>query len=123
MAKRRSSRRKVVAQLLLGAALLGCGNLIPITIARAARKKRKGGAPATPAEEGKNLKPGQFTWHPERAPSGPVAIIVSVPKQRVYVYRNGILIGVSTCSTGKKGFETRRLHHFGESERALLKRV
>jgi hypothetical protein len=31
-----------VAQLLLGAALLGCGNLIPITIARAARKKRKG---------------------------------------------------------------------------------
>lgn len=106
MAKRNSSRRKVVAQLLLGAALLGCGNLIPITIARAARKKRKGGAPATPAEEGKNLKPGQFTWHPERAPSGPVAIIVSVPKQRVYVYRNGILIGVSTCSTGKKGFET-----------------
>ena len=29
-----------------------------------------------------------------------------MPKQRAYVYRNGILIGVSTCSTGKKGFET-----------------
>jgi hypothetical protein len=81
---------------------------MPIAAARAARRKAngKGSAPATPAEEGKNLKPGQFTWHPERAPSGPVAIIVSVPKQRVFVYRNGILIGVSTCSTGKKGFET-----------------
>jgi hypothetical protein len=97
--------------LLLGAALLGGSNLLAVATAGAARRKAKGKgkgakAPATPAEEGKNLKPGQFTWHPERAPSGPVAIIVSVPKQRAYVYRNGILIGVSTCSTGKKGFET-----------------
>ncbi|MGD9503105.1 MAG: L,D-transpeptidase [Methyloceanibacter sp.] len=110
MAKERASRRTVVAQLLLGTALLGCFNLLPAATARAARRKGKGGKSASPAaapsEEGKNLKPGQFTWHPERAPSGPVAIIVSVPKQRVYVYRNGILIGVSTCSTGKKGYET-----------------
>jgi hypothetical protein len=35
-----------------------------------------------------------------------VAIIVSVPKQLVFVYRNGILIGVSTCSTGKPGHST-----------------
>jgi hypothetical protein len=34
---------------------------------------------------------------------GAVAIIVSVPKQRCFAYRNSILIGVSTCSTGKKG--------------------
>jgi hypothetical protein len=108
MAKRGSSRRTIVTQLLLGAAFLACGNLLPVAAARAARRKGKGGPrpAATPSEEGKNLKPGQFTWHPERAPSGPVAIIVSVPKQRAYVYRNGILIGVSTCSTGKKGFET-----------------
>lgn len=52
------------------------------------------------------LKPGEFTWHPERSPSGPVAIVVSVPDQRVHVYRNGIRIGVSTCSTGKPGHET-----------------
>ena len=39
-------------------------------------------------------------------PDGPVAIIISIPKQRAYVYRNGILIGVATCSTGKKGYET-----------------
>ncbi len=52
------------------------------------------------------LKPGEFTWHPERAPSGPVVIIVSVPEQRAYVYRNGVRIGASTVSTGKPGHET-----------------
>ncbi len=53
-----------------------------------------------------NMKPGEFTWHPEASPNGVVAIIVSIPEQRVHVYRNGIRIGVSTCSTGKKGHET-----------------
>jgi len=52
------------------------------------------------------LKPGEFTWHPERAPSGPVVIIVSVPEQRAYVYRNGIRIGVTTISSGRRGYET-----------------
>ena len=52
------------------------------------------------------LKPGEFTWHPERSPYGPVAIVVSLPDQRVYVYRNGVRIGVSTCSTGKPGHDT-----------------
>lgn len=52
------------------------------------------------------LKPGEFTWHPERSPAGPVAIVVSIPDQRVHVYRNSIRIGVSTCSTGKPGHET-----------------
>ena len=58
------------------------------------------------AEEIGQLKPGQFTWHPERSPSGPVAIIVSLPDQLVHVYRNGIRIAVSTCSTGKPGHDT-----------------
>ncbi len=53
-----------------------------------------------------DLKPGQYTWHPERSPEGPVAIIVSIPEQRVFVYRNGIRIGVSTCSTGAPGHST-----------------
>lgn len=52
------------------------------------------------------LKPGEFTWHPERQQTGPVAVVVSLPEQRVHVYRNGIRIGVSTCSTGKPGHET-----------------
>jgi len=52
------------------------------------------------------LTPGQFIWRPELSPAGPVAIIVSIPKQLVFVYRNGILIGISTCSTGKPGHDT-----------------
>ncbi|MEK4033856.1 hypothetical protein WOA01_13095 [Methylocystis sp. IM2] len=36
------------------------------------------------------LKPGEFTWHPERSESGPVSVVVSIPEQRVHVYRNGV---------------------------------
>jgi len=58
------------------------------------------------AREIANLKPGQFLWNPEKSPSGPVAIIVSLPDQLVHVYRGGVRIGLSTCSTGKKGHST-----------------
>jgi hypothetical protein len=52
------------------------------------------------------LNPGQFTWHPETSPEGPVLVVVSLPQQRTYVYRNGVLIGRSTVSTGREGKET-----------------
>ncbi|MEQ1652072.1 MAG: L,D-transpeptidase [Hyphomicrobium sp.] len=65
---------------------------------------RSAGAPVIKAS--KDLKPGEFTWHPERSPAGRLAIVVSIPDQRVHVYRNGIRIGVSTCSTGKTGHTT-----------------
>jgi hypothetical protein len=52
------------------------------------------------------LEPGEFTWHPERQPYGPVAVIVSLNEQLVHVYRNGVRIAVSTCSTGKPGHST-----------------
>jgi len=52
------------------------------------------------------LKPGDYTWHPETSPKGPVLVVVSLPQQRAYVYRNGILIGRSTISSGKEGHET-----------------
>lgn len=53
-----------------------------------------------------DMLPGEFSWHPERSPQGSVAVIVSIPEQRVHVYRNGIRIAVATCSTGKPGHET-----------------
>ena len=62
--------------------------------------------PRAIAQEGPDLsamKPGQFIWTPERAQSGPVVVLVSIPDQRVTVYRSGTLIGASTCSTGKPG--------------------
>jgi hypothetical protein len=52
------------------------------------------------------MKPGEFTWHPERQRYGPVAVIVSLPQQLVHVYRNGVRIAVSTCSSGKPGHST-----------------
>lgn len=55
---------------------------------------------------GDGLQPGEFLWHPEVAPAGPVVLVVSLDEQRAYVYRNGIAIGVSTISSGKAGKET-----------------
>jgi hypothetical protein len=54
----------------------------------------------------KALKPGEFIWRPEISPRGPVVVVVSLPEQLVHVYRNGVTIGVSTCSTGKPGTRT-----------------
>ena len=63
--------------------------------------------PALPIDLGRApLKPGQFLWLPEISPSGPMVIVVSIPEQKAYVYRNGVRIAVSTVSTGKKGHET-----------------
>jgi hypothetical protein len=54
----------------------------------------------------KGFKPGDFVWKPEVSPAGPVVIIVSIPRQELVVYRNGVRIGRSTVSTGAKGSET-----------------
>jgi lipoprotein-anchoring transpeptidase ErfK/SrfK len=52
------------------------------------------------------LKPGEYWWHPEISPQGPLMILVSIPEQEMHVYRNGIMIGRSSISTGSKGHET-----------------
>jgi hypothetical protein len=52
------------------------------------------------------LKAGDYVWKPEVSPAGPVVIIVSIPEQTLYVYRNGIRIGRSTVSSGKSGHRT-----------------
>lgn len=57
----------------------------------------------TPADQ---LPNGGFTWAPEIAPSGPIMVLVSLDEQRAYTYRNGVLIGVASVSTGKQGYET-----------------
>jgi L,D-transpeptidase catalytic domain len=54
-----------------------------------------------------SLKPGQFVWGPQQhVPTGPIVVVVSLTEQLAYVYRNGLLIGYSTVSTGKSGFAT-----------------
>jgi L,D-transpeptidase catalytic domain len=52
------------------------------------------------------LKPGEYWWNPKLSRSGPVVVLVSIPQQTMHVYRNGILIGRSTVSTGTKGHST-----------------
>ena len=62
---------------------------------------------ARPAvEAAESLEPGQYVWQPDAAPEGDVEIVVSLPLQRAYVYRAGTLIGVSTVSTGRAGYDT-----------------
>ncbi|MGA2343755.1 MAG: L,D-transpeptidase, partial [Steroidobacteraceae bacterium] len=49
------------------------------------------------------LKKGEFLWMGEALTAGPVVMVVSITEQRAYVYRNGILIGATTISTGRPG--------------------
>src|SRR5271169_6626777 len=65
-----------------------------------------GDAFALDLDEIKSLKPGQFIWRPELSPRGPVVILVSLPHQIVHVYRNGLAIAASTCSSGARGHRT-----------------
>lgn len=57
----------------------------------------------TPVDQ---LKPGQWIWGGDNKTMGPMAVVVSLTEQRAYAYRNGVLIGVATISSGKKGYET-----------------
>jgi hypothetical protein len=49
-----------------------------------------------------DLKPGEYVWHPEVSPAGSVVIIVSLPDQVMYVYRNGVRIARSTSIGGRR---------------------
>ncbi len=88
------NRRSMISLLVTGAGLLTGGHHLVSE------------ASAKPAKKSARTKAALSEWLPERSPTGPVAIIVSIPKQQVFVYRNGILIAASPCSTGKKGHET-----------------
>ncbi len=37
--------------------------------------------------------PGAFDWHPERAATGPISVVISAADQRAVVLRNGVTIG------------------------------
>ena len=90
-------RRLVIAMLALA-------GLAPSGIARAMVQ----GAPAPSPYETRvlALKPGEFIWEEEIAPQGPMLVVVNLAAQRAYVYRNGVRIGVSTISSGRKGYRT-----------------
>ena len=70
-------------------------------------------APAAEMTKGHAVAPftqvfmsGDYVWNPEISPAGPVIIVVSLPEQVLYVYRNGVRIGRSTISSGKASHHT-----------------
>ncbi len=76
------------------------------------------------------LRPGQFAWQPETAPSGPLLVLVSLTEQVARVYRNGIEIGISSVSSGRAGHATptgvftilqkARVHHSSTYDEASM---
>lgn len=52
------------------------------------------------------IKPGEWIWDGNIAPAGPMLLTINLATQRLYTYRNGIRIGASTISSGKKGKRT-----------------
>jgi hypothetical protein len=61
---------------------------------------------AAPVPPRSRLRPSEYTWHPETSPQGPVLMVISLPEQQAYVYRNGVLIGRTTISSGRAGHRT-----------------
>jgi len=53
-----------------------------------------------------SLKKGEFIWVGDVVTAGPVVMVVSLTEQRGYVYRNGVLIGATSVSTGRPGHLT-----------------
>jgi hypothetical protein len=64
---------------------------------------RESVAAGTPISQ---LKKGEFLWMADAVSSGPLVMVVSLTEQKAYVYRNGVLIGATTVSTGRPGHLT-----------------
>jgi hypothetical protein len=53
----------------------------------------------------KTLRPGQYLWR-QAAVSGPSRVVISLSDQLAFLYRGDELIGVSTISSGREGYDT-----------------
>ncbi len=85
----RKTRRTVVRYLAGGLALAGLRSGMMWA-------QEPGSLPASLTSGIESLKAGAYLWAPMIAPSGPVLAIISFSVQRCYVYRNGVLVGVTT---------------------------
>jgi len=89
---------KLLATVLLSLSLLTAAQAMPQPSFHT--KGSPTGKPTGP------LRPGEYWWNPQLSPRGPLMVLVSIPEQTMHVYRNGILIGRSTVSSGSKGHDT-----------------
>lgn len=76
--------------------------LIVMPCAAAAQDDEK---PELQMEDADDLLPGQSIWQ-DIASRGHVRVMVDLDSQRAYVYREETLIGLTTISSGRKGYET-----------------
>jgi hypothetical protein len=86
------------------AALGGLAIIGPMIINIAARETFTKGEEKKPFT--RQLKAGDYVWKPQASPAGPVVLIISLPEQKLFVYRNGVRIGQATISSGKEGHRT-----------------
>jgi hypothetical protein len=93
----------VLRQTRRGLLILGALVLAPSGLSA---QGMKASSPIELARTAASLKAGEWVWAPAVAPSGPVMIYVDLSHQVATIYRNGVRIGVSTISSGKKGYET-----------------
>jgi lipoprotein-anchoring transpeptidase ErfK/SrfK len=61
---------------------------------------------ASVVEKAARLRPGQYIWEAKGRSTGPLFLVIDLSTQRATLYRNGVVIGASTVSTGRKGRET-----------------
>lgn len=81
--------------------------ILPLAVAFAAAPAFAGGpvGMVDVAVAAETLAPNRYVWK-EAAVTAPVAIVISIPDQRAYVYRGTALVAASTVSTGRDGNET-----------------
>ena len=91
---------KTISGLLHTTLFLGFLQLAPLSVAAGSSTGHQ------VVQSSARLETGEYTWHPDTAPVGPVVIIASLTDQILYVYRNGKRIGRSTISSGKPGNNT-----------------
>ncbi|MBO9714377.1 MAG: L,D-transpeptidase family protein [Sphingomonas sp.] len=77
------------AKLLFGETALG----MTVVVVNQAPQLRLGPSAASVRSNRPYTATGPAEWHPERAPYGPVSIVVSAADRRMVVLRNGVQIG------------------------------
>lgn len=93
--------------LLLMCLMLSIAGAVTYFPARGAAVPFWGGKSSVPADTPiDQLQKGEFLWMADAVTSGPLVMVVSLTEQRGYVYRNGILVGATSVSTGRPGHAT-----------------
>ena len=81
--------------------------LLVLTCAAAPAHARPANDPNLPVVlRAATLAPGEYAWEKRAASTGPLFVVINLVSQRAMVYRDGVLIGASTISTGSKDRET-----------------